>query len=421
MSYNDWENYSLEDVCIRITDGSHYSPKESGGKYPMLSVKDMKDNGFDYSKCKMINALEYTRLLESDCVPLVNDVLVAKDGSYMKHVFVTKKFKEEAILSSIAVLRPNLKKIIPNYLKYYLLNPPMLSKIKENYVSGSAVPRIVLKDFKKMPLKIPPIGKQKAIANILLSLDDKIELNKKINKNLEELTQTLYKRWFVDFEFPNEDGEPYKSSGGEMVESELGLIPKGWEVKSIGEICNIVLGGTPSRKIEEYWNGDIKWINSGAVNQLRIIHPSEMITRFGLQKSSTKLMPKKTTVIAITGATLGAVSLLEIDTCANQSVIGIYQNENVPYSFIYSTIKNSIEDIIGRQTGGAQQHINKNDVNTFKIILPDISTLKSYHCYTDEVFNEIANRLFQNDKLVEIRDTLLPKLMSGEIKVPIGE
>jgi len=304
--------------------------------------------------------------------------------------------------------------------KKYLYYKFILSNLK--YLdSGSAQSQITINDLKRINVKLPSLINQKAVANILSSLDDKIQLNHKINKNLEELAQTIYKRWFVDFEFPNEIGEPYMSSGGEMSDSELGFIPKGWKITNIGEVCKTVLGGTPSRKNEDYWNGSVNWINSGKVNELRVIMASEKVTVLGMENSSTKLMPSKTTIIAITGATLGAVSLLEIDTCANQSVIGIYQSEKLPYSYVYSTIKDKITDIIGRQTGGAQQHINKNDVNSFKILLPEFQIINKFHNTVEKFHDEIANRLFQNIKLSSIRDELLPKLMYGEIEVPIEE
>jgi type I restriction enzyme S subunit len=315
-------------------------------------------------------------------------------------------------------LRPITNLTHPQYMRYWFRSDKFRNYINST-VSMTTRANLNMSILSSIKVDLPNLDKQKAIANILASLDDKIELNNKINQNLKELAQTLYKRWFVDFEFPNENGDPYQSSGGDMVESELGLIPKAWEVVSIGNICNTVLGGTPSRKKVEFWNGDINWINSGEVNNFRIVKATEKISLMGLEKSSTKLMPKKTTVIAITGATLGAVSLLEVESCANQSVIGILENDKLPYSYIFSTIQYKIIDLIGRQTGGAQQHINKNDVNSYKIILPNFHILETFHNLVDALHNQIANNLFQNQKLSELRDTLLPKLMSGEIEVPI--
>ena len=178
-----------------------------------------------------------------------------------------------------------------------------------------------------------------------------------------------------------------------------------------------MLGGTPSRAKPEYWNGTIPWINSGEVNNFRIIKPSETITELGLTKSATKLLPLKTTVIAITGATLGQVSLLEIDACANQSVVGIIPNDDYPYEYIYPLIKQSINELTSHQTGGAQQHINKQNVESLDILVPTDADLDKYCNTVHNLYEMIANNCFENEYLTSLRDTLLSKLMSGELDV----
>lgn len=186
---------------------------------------------------------------------------------------------------------------------------------------------------------------------------------------------------------------------------------------TLGEICNCVLGGTPSRNKPEYWNGDIAWINSGEINKFRITSPSEKITRSGLNNSTSKLLPAKTTVLAITGATLGQVSLLEIDSCANQSVVGIIPNETLPYEFVYPYIKSNINELISHQTGGAQQHINKQNVESLTIQVPKENILNEYKKIVSPMYSIISNNCFEIERLSILRDLLLPKLMSGEIDV----
>jgi len=151
---SDWKRYKLGDLCTKITDGAHNSPAEVSEGYPMFSVKDMQENGFNYSDVKKISIFDLEKLVKADCKPLKDDVLIAKDGSYLKHVFVCDEEKEEVILSSIAILRPNKKIIAPHFLKY-LLKTSSVKTMMEGFVSGSALPRIVLKDFKKMILLLP--------------------------------------------------------------------------------------------------------------------------------------------------------------------------------------------------------------------------------------------------------------------------
>lgn len=165
---SDWTEVSLDDVCTRITDGSHYSPADSPeSPYPMYSVKDMETYGFNSSSCKHISEEDFQKMQKGDCVPLLNDILVAKDGSYLKEIFICSEAKDEAILSSIAIFRPDTNIIIPEILLYLLKQPSVRKDVGDNYVSGSALPRIVLKDFKKYRFMLPPMSEQQKIGSVL--------------------------------------------------------------------------------------------------------------------------------------------------------------------------------------------------------------------------------------------------------------
>lgn len=175
---SDWTEVSLDDVCIRITDGSHYSPADSpDSPYPMYSVKDMEAYVFNSSTCKHITEEEFCKMQKSDCVPLLNDILVAKDGSYLKEIFICSEEKDEAILSSIAIFRPDTSVIIPEILLYLLKQPSVRKDVGDNYVSGSALPRIVLKDFKKYRFMLPPMEEQQKIGPALHAIRMQIKAN----------------------------------------------------------------------------------------------------------------------------------------------------------------------------------------------------------------------------------------------------
>ena len=305
-----------------------------------------------------------------------------------------------------------INSIIPNenydnkYVFYLMKNN--LHKLKAaNQGSSSGRENVSKYNFAKIKVDVvEDIEKQRKIAQILSAYDELMENNQKQIKLLEEAAQRLYKEWFVDLRFPGyEDAE--------IVDG----MPAGWEKKAIGDAFITVLGGTPSRAKASYWNGDIPWINSGEVNSLRIVKESEFITEEGLKKSSTKLMPKHTTVLAITGATLGQVSYTEIETCANQSVVGIIDEQKKYFAYLYLFVSNNIWSMIGKATGGAQQHINKDIVNEYPIILPSEDTILKLNSVVEPMFSKMADLYSQNMKLVEARDRLLPKLMSGEIEV----
>lgn len=352
------------------------------------------------------------RILKND------DVLISTVRPNLKHYAYIKNVKPNTLASTgYAVI--SSKKIYPRYLYYYLTTDSytdFLTAIADT--TTSTYPAFRPNVLENSLIPFPPLEEQKQIASVLSSLDDKIELNQKTIKTLEEIGQTLFKRWFVDFDFPNEKGEPYKSSGGEMIDSELGEIPKGWKCSTIGNELKTYLGGTPSRENINFWkNGTINWINSGKVNEFRVISPSEKITEEAMKKSATKLLSKGTVVLAITGATLGQYSLLEIDSCFNQSVVGITESTKFKKEYIYYWVSNTINDLINSQTGGAQQHINKQVVDSHKLLIPQESILEKYYLLVELIFQQISNKCFEIKDFTETRDLLLPKLLSGKIRI----
>lgn len=174
----DWKETSLGDVCLKITDGSHFSPQDDPtSPYPMYSVKDMETYGFNPSNCKHISAEDFAKMKAGDCVPQVNDILVAKDGSYLKEIFICSENREEAILSSIAIFRPNTTIILPEILLFLLKQPAVRKDVGDNFVSGSALPRIVLKDFKKYRFILPSMQAQQKLAKLLNSIRLQIQCN----------------------------------------------------------------------------------------------------------------------------------------------------------------------------------------------------------------------------------------------------
>ena len=323
------------------------------------------------------------------------ELIISLVGSVGNTAIVPKSFKGCNLVRATGLIDIE-DPFLTKWVKYYIDSPLGQYYIKSN-LNTTVQATLNVKSLVDMPIPMPDSRIIGQIVAVLSSLDDKIENNNRINANLEAQAQAVFKSWFVDF-------EPFG-----------GVLPEDWEETTIGEICKCYLGGTPSRAKAEYWNGEIPWINSGEVNKYRILEGSEYITELGLQKSATKLLPRKTTVLAITGATLGQVSLLEIEACANQSVIGIVQNEKVPYEFIYPLILNDIEQMMLHQTGGAQQHINKDNVESHKLILPTDEVMAKYKAIQAPLFETIANNCFESQRLAALRDTLLPKLMKGEI------
>ena len=183
---------ALGDVCTKVTDGSHFSPKDDPtSSIPMLSVKDMREFDFDLTSCKHICEDDYEKMVANDCVPQVNDILVAKDGSYLKEIFICNEQRKLAILSSIAIFRPNATAIHPEILLAFLKSPRVLREVRDNYVSGSALPRIVLKDFKKLTFALPNMDAQNLIAPLFASIREQIAVNVAENKYMAQLRDSL--------------------------------------------------------------------------------------------------------------------------------------------------------------------------------------------------------------------------------------
>ncbi len=410
---------SLKENCTEIQYGYTQSASEENVGPKFLRITDIQDKMIDWQ------SVPYCKISEEDYkkYKLVDgDILIARTGASTGTNAIYREGMPDAVFASYLIRLKVNSRFIPRFVYYFLQSPTYKEHI-ESTIGGSAQPNANAQQLTDIPIPLFPLSEQRAIASILSSLDSKIELNRQMNKTLEAIGQAIFKHWFVDFEFPNEEGKPYRSSGGEMVDSELGGIPKGWKVSKIGDEFETILGGTPSTANKSYWdNGTIPWINSGKINEFRIVEPTAFITEEAVNNSATKLMPKGTTVLAITGATLGQVSRIEIDTCANQSVIGILENKELkefPSEYIYFWIKHKINDLIAHQTGGAQQHINKNNVNTLQIIMPDKDTIIDFIQIIKPIFNQISNRCFESQNLSQIRDFLLPKLMSGRIRVPL--
>ncbi|MBR3975467.1 MAG: restriction endonuclease subunit S [Clostridia bacterium] len=186
------DEVTLGSICLKVTDGSHFSPKdEPSAKIPMLSVKDMEEFDFNLTSCKHISAVDYQKMVANDCVPQVDDILVAKDGSYLKEIFICNEQRELAILSSIAIFRPDTSIIYPEILLAFLKSPRVLQEVRDNYVSGSALPRIVLKDFKKLQFLLPNLTAQEEIAPLLAAIRSQIAVNVAENQRLSQLRDAL--------------------------------------------------------------------------------------------------------------------------------------------------------------------------------------------------------------------------------------
>ena len=204
---SNWKTSTIGTACSLVTDGSHSSPKSvESGEY-MVSVKDFTEYGFDFTSCRRISSEDYEMLKRNGCVPEQDDILIGKDGArYFEDIIIYRQPERPALLSSIAILRCNKEEILPEFLYYTLRTPSFKQDVRDNYGSGSAIPRIILKDFKRMPISFPSLDVQRQITAVLSILDQRIQINTKINDNLAELLQAVYQERFGDVSAATELG-----------------------------------------------------------------------------------------------------------------------------------------------------------------------------------------------------------------------
>lgn len=353
-----------------------------------------------------------------------NDVLISTVRPNQKHYGILRKLKENLIVSTGFVVLSAKEDIVDaEYLYRYLTQDSITNYLQAiGETSTSAYPSIKPSDIGSLEIELPQLEEQKAIAKVLSDLDEKIETNNEINKKLEEMAQAIFKQWFVDFEFPNEDGKPYKSSGGEMNESEQGMIPKGWLVNNLGDLINIVdnRGKTPPQEKEktEYPIIDVKALSGDSRvidynNCLKFVSKStyENWFRSGHPADGDILM-----------STVGSLAELKIFYgnvgCIAQNVVAL-RSKGISNLYLYQYLKYIKNTLVSYNIGSVQPSIKITHVIKHKILIPNEEIINKYHNNLYSISQIIFNNSAENEKLISLRDTLLPKLMSGEIRVPI--
>lgn len=296
------------------------------------------------------------------------------------------------------VLRPK-DNLMDSHFLYYLMRTNELRKTVIKSMTGtSGRQRAQKESILEYEFCLPSLKVQKAIAKLLKNLDDKIEINKKIIANLEELSQTLFKRWFVDFEFPDENGNPYKSSGGEMIDSELGKIPKNWKVDEIGNYIKIKSGKRPKNKVD----------SKDSENVVPVIGASKI-----MGYTNDYIYNEKIIIIGRVG-THGVIQRFSTRTWPSDNTFVITSDFE---SIIYQLLKSI--DYVSLNRGSTQPLLSQKDIKNTKVAMPTNETLLStYQKENNHVLKMMDQKNIENQKLTQLRDTLLPKLMSGEIEIP---
>ena len=384
---SDWKYETIADVCKVVTDGSHYSPKSvQNGKY-MVSVKDFTEYGFDFSGCRQISEQDYKDLERGGCVPEYNDILIGKDGArYFEDIILYQQLEKPALLSSIAILRCDENKIVPEFLYYLLKTPSVRKNVKDNYGSGSAIPRIVLKDFRRMPVCYPDIEMQKKIVSVLKDIDEKIRLNARINKNLSYLLQTIYQEQFGNVNFVTNQG-------------------------ILSDICSY-----SKEKV--------------AVSKLNIntyFSTENMLPEKAGSTKATSLPSTPQTTACRKGDTLISnirpyfkkIVYCE-DMCGCSTDVLCFTPVQSQYAaYLFSTLYTDkfFAFMVAGSKGTKMPRGDKQQIMTYPVVLPTENELEKFNAIAFPVLEQLNSNKAENKRLSALRDTLLSKLMFGKIDI----
>jgi len=393
----EWDVKEIGDVCHLVRDSFSPSREDSRAYIGLEHIEQDTLRLISIGSSKNINS--------NKLVFRKGQILFGKLRPYFRKVY--RPNFEGVCSTDIFVIDAN-KKFDNCFLFYFFADRRMIEEAKLSS-EGTRMPRASWKYLEKLQRGFPDLSEQKAIAKILSDLDSKIELNNEINKTLEAIGQALFKHWFVDFEFPNGEGKPYKSSGGEMVESELGEMPKGWKAGKLGEIIeNFDSKRIPlSSREREKRQGQYPYHGAAGVMDFidDYIFDGEYL-----------LMGEDGTVTDSNGFPI--LQYVWGKFWVNNHAHIIRGKEGIPLIYLLLLLKNTnVSHIV---TGAVQPKINQRNMNSVEIIIPDKKTLSNFNHITSVLYSLFKNNTEENNSLVAIRDSLLPRLMSGRIRVSLG-
>ncbi|UOG91138.1 MAG: restriction endonuclease subunit S [Candidatus Thiothrix sulfatifontis] len=381
-----------------VFDGPHATPEKiEVGPY-FLSISSLINGSLDLSKSAHLSETDYIKWTKR-VTPQEGDLLFSYETRLGEAALMPKGIKA-CLGRRMGLLRPDKSKVIPEYLLYTYLSPAFQGVIVANTITGATVDRIALNELPKFRIRIPALSEQKSVAKLLSSIDKKIEINNRINAELEAMAKTLYDYWFVQFDFPDENGKPYKSSGGKMLYSnELKReIPAGWELKSLSDLTSVLTGKEDANFSNP--NGKYSYFTCGE----EILRCNEYV------------FDGKAVLVAGNGNF--NVKMYHGKFNAYQRTYVLIPNDEQFYALLYFAVINRIDSITKCSRGSIVKFMTKGDLADIKMSMP-----KSNKC-SDLLVSVINNLLLstlaykkENQRLAALRDWLLPMLMNGQVRV----
>ena len=384
---SEWKTSTIGAACFLVTDGSHSSPKSvESGEY-MVSVKDFTEYGFDFTSCRRISSDDYETLKRNGCVPEQGDILIGKDGArYFEDIIIYRQPERPALLSSIAILRCNKEEIQPEFLYYTLRTPGFKQDVRDNYGSGSAIPRIILKDFKRMPISYPSLEVQKQITAVLSILDQRIQTNTKINDNLQQQAQAVYEEMFIN----NPDASLTSGTLSDIAIVTMGQSPKGssYNEQAIGEV---------------FYQGRAEF---------GFRFPSRR-----LYTTEPKRIAEPGDVLLSVRAPVGDLNVAYERCCIGRGLGAIHSKDGHSSFILYTMFSLKPQLDVFNGEGTVFGSINRDSLNAMPVEIPSPDRIEQFEAFARPMDDLIRSNYEEICRLEALRDSLLPKLMSGEIDV----
>lgn len=398
-----------EQCVVTSSKRFHLSERITQG-VPFYCSKEIikKFNGEDVTECDYISEDLYKKVSNEFGVPKENDLLITTRGTIGIPYLYKRTDRFYFADGNLTWIKDFDSNLYSKFLYYWFQSYEGRKKF-EALAKGTAQKAVPISGIKTLEIELPSLKSQKRIADILSAYDDLIENNQKQIKLLEEAAQRLYKEWFVDLRFPGHENT-------KIVDG----VPEGWRVASIADICDTVGGGTPSTKIQSYYEkGDILWVTPTDITRnfsLALLDTEKKITPEGLKNSSANMLPAET-ILMTSRASVGFFGMCKYEVCTNQGFIScIPKRENLQMYLLFN-LKSRVEEIRQKAGGSTYLEISKTVFRELKIILPKDEVLAEYQKNVHDIFDEIYCRTEMIKSLVDMRNRLLPKLMSGEVEV----
>lgn len=400
-----------------VYDGPHATPKKlEKGPY-FLSISSLEKGRLDLNKSAFLSEADFKKWTKR-VTPKEGDLLFSYETRLGEAALMPSGIRA-CLGRRMGLLRLNREKVTPEYVLYAYLSPAFQQTIKANTITGATVDRIALNELPSFPIRIPPIEEQKKVAKLLSEIDKKIELNNRINAELEAMAKTLYDYWFVQFDFPDANGKPYKTSGGTLVYNPTlkREIPAGWKDSTIGAIePNIVTGKTPSKDNPEYFGGNVPFITIGDIRgNTYVVSTEETLTEQGASTQKNKFLPEDSICVTCI-ASPGLVGFVTKPAQTNQQINSVVCSNEINKYYLYFAIKGYFEGAKAK-TGNTFSNMNKGDFSAIGILKPLDQVLQDYHQKAHPLFEQIKLKSLENQQLVKLRGWLLPMLMNGQVTV----